>query len=87
MLAVSRRWSVKVNRKPRIGTRQTSQATQKLLDLAKKNSFRHAGSIPLPVLKKGKGSVVVDTDGHQYIDISSGQMAVTVGHNHPKVVD
>ena len=78
---------MKVNRKPRIGTRQTSQATKKLLDLAKKNSFRHAGSIPLPVLKKGKGSVVVDTDGNQYIDISSGQMAVTVGHNHPKVVE
>ena len=74
---------MKVNRKLKAGAAQLTSATKKLLDLANRNSFRHAGTIPLPVLKEGQGSVVVDTDGKEYIDISSGQMAVTVGHNHP----
>ena len=78
---------MKVNPKLKAGAAQLTSATKKLLDLANRNSFRHAGTIPLPVLKEGQGSVVVDTDGKEYIDISSGQMAVTVGHNHPKVVE
>jgi len=38
------------------------------------------------VVESGKGCVVKDVDGNEYIDFNSGLVCLNVGHNHPKVV-
>ena len=40
---------------------------------------------PTPLLR-GKGAVVTDYDGKDYIDCSSGMFCVNVGHSHPAVI-
>jgi len=39
------------------------------------------------VIRSGKGCIVRDVDGNEYIDFNSGLMCLNVGHCHPKVVD
>lgn len=39
-----------------------------------------------PILARSKGSVVVDTDGKEYLDFQSGQMGAALGHQHPRIV-
>jgi 2,2-dialkylglycine decarboxylase (pyruvate) len=39
-----------------------------------------------PILAGSKGSVVVDTNGKEYLDFQSGQMAAALGHQHPRIV-
>jgi 2,2-dialkylglycine decarboxylase (pyruvate) len=39
-----------------------------------------------PIIESGSGSILVDTDGKQYIDFNSGQMCGALGHNHPRIV-
>ena len=41
---------------------------------------------PLAV-KKGRGAMIEDLDGNQYIDMLSSAGAINVGHCHPKVVE
>lgn len=36
-----------------------------------------------PILKSGKGSVVRDTDGKEYLDLNSGQFCSIFGHSYP----
>ena len=31
-------------------------------------------------------SIVIDTDGRQYLDFQSGQMGAALGHQHPRMV-
>jgi 4-aminobutyrate aminotransferase len=38
------------------------------------------------VVESGKGCIVRDVDGNEYIDFNSGLVCMSVGHNHPKVV-
>jgi 4-aminobutyrate aminotransferase len=38
------------------------------------------------VVESGKGCIVKDVDGNEYIDFNSGLVCMAVGHNHPKVV-
>lgn len=38
------------------------------------------------VVDSGKGCIVRDVDGNEYIDFNSGLVCLNVGHNHPKVV-
>ncbi len=38
------------------------------------------------VIESGKGCVVKDVDGNEYIDLNSGLVCLNVGHCHPKVV-
>jgi 4-aminobutyrate aminotransferase len=38
------------------------------------------------VVDSGKGCVVRDVDGNEYIDFNSGLVCLNVGHSHPKVV-
>jgi 4-aminobutyrate aminotransferase/(S)-3-amino-2-methylpropionate transaminase len=40
---------------------------------------------PTPVVE-GRGAVLMDQEGREYIDCSSGLFAVNVGHSHPEVV-
>lgn len=39
------------------------------------------------VVESGKGCIVRDVDGNEFIDFNSGLVCLNVGHNHPKVVD
>ena len=45
-----------------------------------------AGLEERPVLVRGQGSIVVDTEGREYLDFQSGQMGAALGHNHPRVM-
>jgi len=38
------------------------------------------------VVESGKGCIVKDVDGNEFIDFNSGLVCMGVGHNHPKVV-
>jgi len=38
-------------------------------------------------IESGKGCIVTDVDGNEYIDFNSGLVCLNVGHCHPKVVD
>ncbi|MCS7095556.1 MAG: acetyl ornithine aminotransferase family protein [Nitrososphaerota archaeon] len=37
------------------------------------------------VIKAGKGCIVIDVDGNEYIDFNSGYLCLNVGHCHPNV--
>ena len=39
-----------------------------------------------PILVWGRGSVVRDVNGKEYLDFNSGQMCAALGHNHPRIV-
>jgi 4-aminobutyrate aminotransferase len=39
------------------------------------------------VVESGKGCIVKDVDGNEYIDFNSGLVCLNVGHNHPKVIE
>ncbi|MEM2336107.1 MAG: acetyl ornithine aminotransferase family protein [Candidatus Bathyarchaeia archaeon] len=39
------------------------------------------------VVESGKGCIVRDVDGNEYIDFNSGLACLNVGHNHPKVIE
>jgi len=39
-----------------------------------------------PILVRSEGSVVVDTEGKEYLDFQSGQMGAALGHQHPRIV-
>mgnify|MGYP001425964535 FL=1 len=45
------------------------------------------GSFSGPVLAEGRGSVVRDVNGREYLDHNSGQMCSALGHSNPTVVD
>jgi len=38
------------------------------------------------VVESGRGCIVKDVDGNEFIDFNSGLVCLAVGHNHPKVV-
>ena len=40
-----------------------------------------------PIFRKGKGQYLWDVNGKEYLDMGSGQMCATLGHNHPRIVE
>jgi len=38
------------------------------------------------VIERGEGSIVIDVDGNEFIDMNAGLAVCSVGHSHPKVV-
>lgn len=44
------------------------------------------GGLAAPVITRGEGSFIFDSDGNKYLDLGSGLIAVNLGHGHPKVV-
>lgn len=44
------------------------------------------GGLVAPVIVRGEGSYLFDSDGKKYLDLGSGLIAVNLGHGHPKVV-
>ena len=68
-------------------TQQFSEA--ELLELARKYSFRSRidkNVVTGPIMVWGRGSVVRDVNGKEYLDFNSGQMCAALGHNHPRIV-
>ena len=62
---------------------------EELLELARKYSFRSRmdrNSVTGPIFVWGRGSVVRDVNGKEYLDFNSGQMCAALGHNHPRIV-
>ena len=62
---------------------------EELLDLARKYSFRSridSNAVAGPIMVWGRGSVVRDVNGKEYLDFNSGQMCGALGHNHPRIV-
>ncbi len=60
-----------------------------LLELARKYSFRSridTNSVTGPIMVWGRGSVVRDVNGKEYLDFNSGQMCGALGHNHPRII-
>src|SRR6266851_2914191 len=45
-----------------------------------------AGLEAKPMIAAARGVWVIDTDGKEYLDFGSGQMAAALGHNHPRYV-
>src|SRR5512138_2499440 len=44
------------------------------------------GGVAAPVIVRGEGSFLFDSDGKKYLDLGSGLIAVNLGHSHPSVV-
>ncbi|MBI2526447.1 MAG: aspartate aminotransferase family protein [Candidatus Rokubacteria bacterium] len=60
--------------------------------LAKANEYSFRGrmdkrTIAGPVFERGRGSVVTDVNGKDYLDFNSGQMCAALGHNNPRIVE
>jgi taurine--2-oxoglutarate transaminase len=45
------------------------------------------GNLDVPVIVRGEGVYMYDADGKQYADLSSGLVAVNLGHGHRTVLD
>lgn len=62
----------------------------KAMELVKKDerfiSPSYVRFYPL-VIESGKGCIVRDVDGNEYIDFNSGLACLNVGHNHPRVIE
>jgi acetylornithine/N-succinyldiaminopimelate aminotransferase len=60
--------------------------TKEIMDLDKKYVMPTYGRQPI-ALKEGKGALVKDFEGNNYIDCFAGIAVNNVGHCHPKVVE
>ena len=58
-----------------------------LLEHASAHLFRSAKDYGEPIIASGRGATLVDTDGKEYLDFGSGQMAASIGHNHPAITE
>src|SRR5215467_9049020 len=71
---------------PRIRTKLPGPKAQKILQGDTQYiSPSYTRSYPL-VAKSGRGSIVEDVDGNEFLDFSSGIAVVSTGHCHPEVV-
>jgi 4-aminobutyrate aminotransferase-like enzyme len=59
---------------------------QELRQAAKDLLIRYGGDSFPNLFKSAKGTVVIDDEGREILDFTSGQMCATVGHNHPAIV-
>ena len=59
-----------------------------LLELARKYSFRSridTNSVSGPIMVWGRGSVIRDVNGKEYLDFTSGWAVNNLGHCHPVI--
>src|SRR5262245_14436302 len=71
---------------PNIRTKLPGPKAQKVLEGdARYLSPSYTRSYPL-VVKRGRGVVIEDVDGNEFLDFSSGIAVVSTGHCHPEVV-
>ena len=59
-------------------------SSQEYKDLEKKYYMQVVNRMP-PVLIKGKGTIVTDTDGKDYLDFTAGWAVLNLGHSHDSV--
>ena len=59
-------------------------SSQEYKDLEKKYYMQVVNRMP-PVLIKGKGTIVTDTDGNDYLDFTAGWAVLNLGHSHESV--
>ncbi|MEN3280575.1 MAG: hypothetical protein V7607_1715 [Solirubrobacteraceae bacterium] len=74
---------------PAVSALSSPTSTQRLLDSARRHIIRYHGladELDPPVLSRGLGSLVWDSDGNEYVDFVSGQICATVGHSHPAIL-
>ena len=71
-----------VDRTPR--SAELYQRAVKSMPLGVASSFQAADPYPI-YLSEGKGSLVRDVDGHEYVDYHNGFGTMAVGHAHPVV--
>src|SRR5947207_8126050 len=71
---------------PRIKTQLPGPNARRVLEAdARLISPSYTRSYPL-VVKRGRGVMVEDVDGNEFLDFSSGIAVVSTGHCHPEVV-
>ena len=56
-----------------------------LRSTAKDVLIRYGGDAFPNLFRSAKGSIVVDDEGREILDFTSGQMCATLGHNHPAI--
>jgi adenosylmethionine-8-amino-7-oxononanoate aminotransferase len=56
-----------------------------MADLSVSAALIPSSARPLPLAVAAKGARIFDADGRDYIDASSGPLAVSLGHGHPRV--
>jgi 4-aminobutyrate aminotransferase / (S)-3-amino-2-methylpropionate transaminase / 5-aminovalerate transaminase len=59
---------------------------QELVDRRKAAITTSVGNASLAFIASGKGALLWDVDGKEYIDFAGGIGAMNIGHSHPKVV-
>jgi len=76
-----------LNKYPNMGVPSPGPKSQALHDRCTKYFKGLSGQVKLfPVsFESGKGCVLRDADGNEYIDFSSGIYVTTLGHCHPKI--
>ncbi|MBL39883.1 MAG: aspartate aminotransferase family protein [Chloroflexi bacterium] len=62
------------------------KSTKEYKDLEKKYYMQVVNRMP-PVLVSGKGTVVTDNDGNEYLDFTAGWAVLNLGHSHDSVTE
>src|SRR5499427_10903036 len=71
---------------PKIRTKLPGPKAQKILEAdARMISPSYTRSYPL-VASRGRGVIIEDVDGNEFLDFSSGIAVCSTGHCHPEVV-
>ncbi len=65
----------------------SQSTTSGLLARAEDSLFHHAGPFSDLLVERASGSTIVDRDGTEYLDFTSGQLCATFGHNRPELRD
>lgn len=60
---------------------------KELLAMCGEYTLRTAEYNQPPIFREGKGSLLWDVNGKEYLDMGSGQMCATLGHSHPRIVE
>jgi 4-aminobutyrate aminotransferase len=72
--------------KPKIRTALPGPNAQRILEMDQRlMSPSYTRSYPL-VVRRGRGSIIEDVDGNEFLDFSAGIAVVSTGHSHPEVV-
>jgi glutamate-1-semialdehyde 2,1-aminomutase len=66
-------------------SRALFERARQTMPLGVASSFQAIDPYPI-YLESGRGSEVIDVDGHRYIDFNNGFGAMAVGHAHPAIV-
>jgi len=60
---------------------------EELFALAERHLIRYSRSFCPRIIREARGSVLIDREGREILDFTSGQICSTIGHNHPRIVE